>query len=544
VSGTCVDGGGGVLYSLTVSIGGAGTGSVTSTPAGLTCTTGSCTGKFAAGTEVALSASASVGSFLGWANDCNGTGTCSVKMSINRGVGALFGTPGKALWLSDFGGNKGSIGGQVLAIDSEDNLLVAGAFTGTIQIGNNTLVSAGKQDIAVAKLSAKTGVLTWVHQYGGAGDDSVSGIAVDGTNSVYVTGKYESPSIDFGGGALTSVGFRSGFVVKLGSNGAHAWSRALRSSGSAGDGAWGLGVAANSVGVSVTGYFTGSVDIGSTTLTSAGQTDILAAKYTLAGDVSWAKAFGSTSYDFGYGTAIDSSGNVIVAGSFSGSASFPNGTLDAGADRAVLLLKLAAADGRAVVSRRYGSTTLRSEAFAVAVDPADNIIVGGGFWGTGDFGGSTPLAATRQQDAFLAKYGPTGAHLWSKSYGGTGDGEAVAALSVNGGGEIAITGGFCGVLSFGGAMLSAASQCASTGDANHGDDMFAARFAGADGAHVLSTRAGGANHDTGTGIVLASDGRMFVSGTFQGFAEFGGTTATAAAAFPDNGGFVVGFPPL
>jgi hypothetical protein len=74
--------------------------------------------------------------------------------------------------------------------------------------------------------------------------------------------------------------------------------------------------------------------------------------------------------------------------------------------------------------------------------------------------------------------------------------------------------------------------------------MFAARLSGADGSHIASTRGGGARDDRGLSVALAPDGRIFVSGLFQGFAEFGGTTLTALGQATSADGFVVALPPL
>lgn len=544
VGGACVADGNGTLYTLTVSVGGNGTGNVVSLPAGLTCADGTCTGKFQAGTQVQLMATATTGSFLGWSNDCNGIGSCVLKMNIDRGVGALFGTPGKALWLRDAGGSMGSGDAGRLAIDGQGNLVIAGTFSGTIQLGTTALTSLGKQDLFAAKISSETGDVIWVKQFGGNGDDSASDIAVDSTNAIYITGKYESPSIDFGGGALSSKGFRSGFLVKLGADGSHIWSRNLSSSGSAGDSVSATGVSVNSTGVATTGFYAGSMTINGATLASAGNTDIFVAKFRTDGMTDWVKSFGESMYDFGRDVALDSSGNVVVVGSFQGSLPIPpNGTLDAGSTKAALLLKLASADGSALVSKRFGSITMESEGLAVAIDKFDNIVIGGGFWGSGDFGGNAPLTAARLQDAFLAKYSPAGAYLWARPFGGTGDNESIVSISINTSGDIAITGGFCGVISFGGEMLSAASQCPSSGYANHGYDMFATHLSGTDGSHLASFRGGGALDDGGSGIALASDGRVFVSGAFQSFAEFGGTALTALAPSTGTDGFILSLPP-
>ena len=76
-----------------------GTGLVSSTPSGISCSTGStagCEAFYGYGQEVTLSASADTGStFLGWAPAklCPGTGVCIVPMDKKRTVKAVFSGP-------------------------------------------------------------------------------------------------------------------------------------------------------------------------------------------------------------------------------------------------------------------------------------------------------------------------------------------------------------------------------------------------------------------------------------------------------------------
>ena len=70
---------------------GAGTGTVTSAPAGISCGT-TCSAAFASGTAVTLTAAPATGSsFTGWSGgSCSGTGTCTVTLSAATTVSAAF----------------------------------------------------------------------------------------------------------------------------------------------------------------------------------------------------------------------------------------------------------------------------------------------------------------------------------------------------------------------------------------------------------------------------------------------------------------------
>jgi uncharacterized protein (TIGR03437 family) len=75
--------------TLTITTPGAGSGTVSSSPAGTSCGSGCLT--FAAGTVVTLTAAPNNGStFAGWSGACTGTGGCVVTMSSSQAVTATF----------------------------------------------------------------------------------------------------------------------------------------------------------------------------------------------------------------------------------------------------------------------------------------------------------------------------------------------------------------------------------------------------------------------------------------------------------------------
>lgn len=77
-------------YTLTLAVAGTGGGTVVSTPAGITCQTGSCIAPFVQGSAVKLDAYPNKDSLLGSWSACSGTGACTVSMSGNRTVTATF----------------------------------------------------------------------------------------------------------------------------------------------------------------------------------------------------------------------------------------------------------------------------------------------------------------------------------------------------------------------------------------------------------------------------------------------------------------------
>ncbi|HEX4783084.1 MAG TPA: alkaline phosphatase family protein [Candidatus Sulfotelmatobacter sp.] len=78
-------------YGLVVTLAGAGTGTVTSTPAGINCPT-TCTASFPQSTQVTLSETPGASTtFAGWGGACSGTAACSVTITGASSVTASFG---------------------------------------------------------------------------------------------------------------------------------------------------------------------------------------------------------------------------------------------------------------------------------------------------------------------------------------------------------------------------------------------------------------------------------------------------------------------
>ena len=73
--------------------------------------------------------------------------------------------------------------------------------------------------------------------------------------------------------------------------------------------------------VYITGYFSGTLTLGTTTLESAGSDDIFVAKYDATGTPLWAKRAGGAAQDQAFGVAVSGSA-VYISGIFFGTATF------------------------------------------------------------------------------------------------------------------------------------------------------------------------------------------------------------------------------
>jgi len=516
VGGTCTAGGTTVTkYTLTINKGGSGEGGVTADLAGLTCTGNTCTGVYDEGSVVQLDATATQGTFLGWSDACTGKGTCSVTMSTDRTVGVLFGTPGRVMWATQIGSSLRD-SGAAIAVDGNDDVITVGEFSGQITLGSYTLDSSGGTDIYVAKIASATGTVVWAKRFGGSANDAPTDVVVDAANNVYVSGRFLG-TVDFGSGPATSGSGYSAFMLRLASDGSYGWARTIVGSVAA------TAIAVRGNAVVGTGTFNGSITVDTKTLTASGTDIFVMSMSTANGATSWVEKYGGAGSDISRDIAIDSSDNIVITGEFSGTANFGGGALSTPGGLAdVLLLKVAGSNGAHLLSQNYGGSA-HDYGYGVSIDGSNNIFLTGDFGTTASFGCSNTLSAsqTNQTDVFLVKFTQAGSCVWAKGFGGTGtfsrQGRGVAA---NATGDVAITGTFCGSMTFGGDTLTAAGACSA-------QDVYAARFA-SDGTHLNSVRVGGVGNEYGAGVAQSANGNFYISGQFSGFAEFGGNAFNSA----------------
>jgi hypothetical protein len=187
-------------------------------------------------------------------------------------------------WVRQAGGT-GFDGALSVAALSDGSAILTGWFNGTATFGSTTLISAGAADIFVGKVSA-TGAWQWIRQAGGTGSDSALSVAALSDGSAILTGDFNgtatfAPRTIAGGSySLTSAGSGDIFVAKVSADGYWQW--ATGAGGTAQERGNAVSVFSDGSSI-VTGWFNGTVTFGSTTLTSAGGTDIFVAKVSPTG---------------------------------------------------------------------------------------------------------------------------------------------------------------------------------------------------------------------------------------------------------------------
>jgi len=299
-------------------------------------------------------------------------------------------------WSTYLGGGYNDDEAYAVAIDASGAVYVAGSTTSA-----GFPVSAGsfhpafsydrnvgwKMDAFVAKFDASGTGLAWCTFLGGTNDDVARALAVDGTGQVYVAGWTQSANFPTTAGAFaqTNHGVLNAFVTQLSADG---------------------------------------------------------------GSLGWSTYLGGTGSDQALGMALDSSQNIYVVGTTSGSG-FP---VTAGAFQSA---NSGGLDGFVTKINAGGATLGWSSLIGgagtdiprrVAVDGSGSAYIGG-YTQSNPFPTTAGVFGTTYKggyDGFVSKFSSSGGLVWS-TYVGTAQDDFVYGLAVNGVGEVTI-GGIAGSL--------------------------------------------------------------------------------------------------
>lgn len=224
-------------------------------------------------------------------------------------------------WVLTLNGPSVEVEIDAIASDNYRNVFISGKFEDTLTIAgdSNPLVSAGMADIMLIKYDS-TGNHLWTRQYGGIGEDNVFDAVCDNSGSI-ILGGYFQDTLILDSEVLISEGGLDGFMAKIDGNGNVLWAISYGGVGDEGS---------NEISVDQYGnIFTcvdsdGDITIGSYNFINTGLKDSYLMALNNAGVVSWVRSIEGAGTIRGKSIAVDSIGNVLFGGDFSG----PNAAID------------------------------------------------------------------------------------------------------------------------------------------------------------------------------------------------------------------------
>lgn len=210
-----------------------------------------------------------------------------------------YSSAGVQLWVSSFNGTaNGADRASGIIVDASGNVFVTGkSFNGT------------DYDLVTLKYNAAGVQQNSATYSGGYGDDSPNAIAIDANSNIYLTGQTLAANL-----------FDDCITLKYNSSLTQTWAQTFNGTGNKNDRAYAIAI--DGVG---NVYVTGESD--STISILEKNYDYVTIKYSSTGVQQWAKTFNgqANTDDVALAIALDGSGNIFVTGqSENGTSTFPN----------------------------------------------------------------------------------------------------------------------------------------------------------------------------------------------------------------------------
>ncbi|HDS29603.1 MAG TPA: hypothetical protein ENN67_01030 [Firmicutes bacterium] len=412
------------------------------------------------------------------------------------------GTPTNSGWVESWGGT-GDDSAHGVAVSQSGNVFITGHFEQSVDFnpgdGVNMLDSNGGSDVFILELDASGEFKKAVH-WGGSDNDSGTGICLDNSGNVFVSGFF-SREVDFNPGAASMPvnihdsinvflsrfdsaisfhwtehwGWKSGlfskvavdsdgnclaggtlmeddtiggFARKILPDSSLSWNFVLGEDGST---LFISDIAVDKSGnLLVTGHFMDSIDFDPGYLpaihASQGEEDAFLAKFSPGGNLRWVNTWGGDSADKALGIATDHYGNVYVTGQFSGTVYFDTNTGDesrtseGGTDAFLCRFDM---NGNFIWVNTWGGNEIDSGTGVVA-DSSGNVYVTGIFESDADFnpGFAEEIKSSNGlTDIFVCKYNGTGVYYWTRTFGGSGN-DCPHSVAVDKVGNVYVAGEF------------------------------------------------------------------------------------------------------
>ncbi|MDC3958530.1 hypothetical protein KEG38_32035 [Polyangium jinanense] len=320
-----------------------------------------------------------------------------------------------------------------------------------------------------------------------------------------------SGAMNVAGKMLESVNGRDAFLVELSANGDAVEARQF--------GGTGYQIATSIMpgktgDVVIAGAFSGKIALENQSPESVGGYDVFVTTLDPTGKARWSVMLGGESDQRTAGMVADERGDACVVGDFEGSmtvSGFPN-SFDSNGQRRVFIARLGPAGNVPWVLAPV--CTGAAEVAGVAMDGEGNAIVAGSFAGTLELGNGQ-ITTQAESGVFILKIDPAGDVLWARAFGETGLTKA-RGVALGAGGCVAAVADFTGRVEIGDRSFESKGK----------EDLLVIQL-DASGKALRAGRFGDEASQRATGVTVEKSGRVTVIGQFEGAIDLGGTSVTS-----------------
>jgi hypothetical protein len=361
---------------------------------------------------------------------------------------AKYNPEGVIEWVG-LGGGHGVDKANAICRDADGNLWITGYFEDTAWFENYSVVARGDKDIFVAKYTSG-GTVSGLWSFGGPETDIANAITTDAAGNVYVAGYYED-QLFIGNQSLSTANFFSeSFIISLNSIGQVRWGKTF--AGSSSSQATGLAVNLHQH-IGISGFFGGNLSYQATTISSDGPSfDAYIAVIDTNGLLQWIRPAGGSYEDAANGITASPTGNWVMMGYFSGTASFSGLSLTYYDYNDIFVASYTSA-GICEWVKKMGGYKLDYPG-GICSDEAGNIYVTGFYEDQAEFSGGWVSGTDR--DCFVVSLSTNGNYRWSTVGGGVQADVGLAVTAAND--HIWVAGYYLHTCSFGSVALDYAQN--------------------------------------------------------------------------------------
>ncbi len=328
---------------------------------------------------------------------------------------ARYDTDGNCEWVRRGGSTSSGEQSEAkgLEVDSDGTIYVTGTATGnTLTFAPITAANPNTNSTQLVVVAYdSTGDALWARTSTGVGYDNKSTNSIAVSNGrLFITGRIGLTQTEFAGLPITPNATSGRFYVlacDLQGNG--LW---VRSYGGAGEG---RGIAADTLGnLFVAGNLLAGIVLPDGTLTavSPSNDDILLLGFAQDGTYRWGKSTGSEDRDLAWDITPDNMGNAYMCGQFKNTIDFFGTTLTSAGELDVVIAKIEADGDVAWAARTGGLGDAIDVALTIHRRPVPpyTLSFGGYFWGNATYGNST-ISDVQNGDGMLVSGSDTTFHV-------------------------------------------------------------------------------------------------------------------------------------
>ena len=380
--------------------------------------------------------------------------------------------------------------------DKDGSTYLAGNFTATTKLNENSKKLTGDNNIFIAKFNTK-GENVWLRQINSTEYCYIASISADLSGSIYLCGNFKG-EINTGEQNLISSKSKNAFIIKMDNEGDFVWSKQINGNFSNNK----LFLISDSEdNLIFTGSFTGLLNIDSTIYKSKYFTDILIAKFNDKSELITSKVFEGKANDLINDIAINKKNEIFLTGSFEKELTVSDNVIKSQGRKDAFFIKLNN-NLQLILSKQIGGV-YDDYGQNISIDSKDNILLAGSFSDEIHLSKEHYLISNGNLDVFLIKFDENNKIIWTESFGGLAN-DYQSSIAINASNNIYLAGTFRGEIH---------KKESRINSSNFSSDIFLAKY-DANGDFRFIESIGDTNTDFGKRLIIDNANYIYLAGNF------------------------------